>query len=175
MICIYKYAEFNGADFLRVKCRCQLVVRLKANKYYQEMFCYLSSTSTSWVSGLLDRLLVPDRFQTFNPWSRPLANSGLYSMLEVIVIVFVFVWSIICHHSRLCRTVVHDCLVDCLVRHPIAFGLTKPLVSVVDSLGLCHSIVLGLAEQMFSIGCLIVLSLSFGLLLNRSQSIGSFA
>ena len=43
VICIYKWAEFNSADFLRVKRRCQLVVRLKANKCYQELLCYLSS------------------------------------------------------------------------------------------------------------------------------------
>ena len=48
-------------------------------------------TSNSWVSGLLGRLLVPDRFQTFSPWSRPLADSGPHpipsAMLAVIVII----------------------------------------------------------------------------------------
>ena len=43
VICIYKWAKFNNADFLRVKRRCQLVVRLKANKCYQELLRYLSS------------------------------------------------------------------------------------------------------------------------------------
>ena len=31
----------NNTDFLRDKHRCQLVVRLKANKYYQELLGYL--------------------------------------------------------------------------------------------------------------------------------------
>ena len=43
VICIYQWAEFNNADFSRVKCRCQLIVKLKANKYYQELFFFLSS------------------------------------------------------------------------------------------------------------------------------------
>ena len=41
VICIYEWAEFNSADSLRIKRRCQLVVKLKANKYYQELLCYL--------------------------------------------------------------------------------------------------------------------------------------
>ena len=43
VICIYQWAEFNVTDFLRVKRRCQLVVRVKANKCYQELLRYLSS------------------------------------------------------------------------------------------------------------------------------------
>ena len=52
-------------------------------------------------------------------------------MLEVILIILVFVRSIGRHHSRLCRTVVLNRLIDCLVRRPIAFGLTEPSVSIV--------------------------------------------
>ena len=52
----------------------------------------------------------------------------------MIVIVLVFVRSIVRHHSWLCRIVVLDRSVDCLVRRPIAFGLTEPLVSIVCSL-----------------------------------------
>ena len=43
VICIYKWFELYSADFSRVKRRCQVVVRLKANKRYQELLCYLSS------------------------------------------------------------------------------------------------------------------------------------
>ena len=42
VICIYEWAKFNSADSSRVKRRCQLVVKLKANKYYQELLRYLS-------------------------------------------------------------------------------------------------------------------------------------
>ena len=49
VICIYKWAEFNGANSSRVKRRCQLIVRLKAIKCYEGLFCYLSSST----SGLL--------------------------------------------------------------------------------------------------------------------------
>ena len=43
VICIYEWAEFNDGDFLRVKCKCQLVVRLNANKCYKELLRSLSS------------------------------------------------------------------------------------------------------------------------------------
>ena len=43
VMCIYKWAKFNNADFLRVKRRCQLVVRLKAKEYYLELLSFLSS------------------------------------------------------------------------------------------------------------------------------------
>ena len=43
VICIYEWAEFNGANSSRVKRKCQLVVRLKANKCYQELLHFLSS------------------------------------------------------------------------------------------------------------------------------------
>ena len=49
VICIYEWAEFNGADSSRVKHRCQLIVRLKAIKCYEGLLCYLSSSN----SGLL--------------------------------------------------------------------------------------------------------------------------
>ena len=55
-------------------------------------------------------------------------------MLELIVIVLVFVRSIVRHYSRLCRTVVLDRLLDCSIRRLIAFGFTKPLVSILHSL-----------------------------------------
>ena len=43
VICIYKWVELYSVDFLRVKYKYQLVVKLKANKCYQELLCYLSS------------------------------------------------------------------------------------------------------------------------------------
>ena len=119
---------------LRVKCRCQLVVKLKANKCYQRLLCYLSSYINLLNIRLCGRLQAPGRFQTFSPWSRTLADFGPCLILEVIVIVLVFVWSIGRHHSWLCRTIVLDRSVDCLVKRPIAFGLTEPSVSIVRSL-----------------------------------------
>ena len=43
VIYIYEWVKFNGADSSKVKYRCQLVVRLKANKCYQKLLRYLSS------------------------------------------------------------------------------------------------------------------------------------
>ena len=119
---------------LQVKRRCQFVVRLKPNKCYQGLLCYLSSYINLLNIRLCGWLQAPGRFQTFSPWSRTLADSGPCLILEVIVIVLVFVWSIGRHHSWLCHIVVLDCLVDCSVRCPIAFGLTEPSVSIVYSL-----------------------------------------
>ena len=59
IICIQKQVELYNADSSRVKRRCQLVVRLKANKCYQELLHYLSSYINflnirlfAWVLGL---------------------------------------------------------------------------------------------------------------------------
>ena len=49
VICIYEWWSYNSADSLRVKRRCQLVVRLKAIECYKGLLCYLSSST----SGLL--------------------------------------------------------------------------------------------------------------------------
>ena len=43
VVCIYEWVELYSVDSSRVKHRCQLVVRLKVNKYYQELLCYLFS------------------------------------------------------------------------------------------------------------------------------------
>ena len=51
VIYIYKRAEFNGADFLKVKYKCQLIVRLKTIEYYKRLLCYLSFLPHT--SGLL--------------------------------------------------------------------------------------------------------------------------
>ena len=71
--------------------RCQLVIRLKANKYYQELLCSLSSyinlLNLLNLQGLCDWLLAPGRFQTCSSWSRPLTNS---KPLTVLVFVLVF-------------------------------------------------------------------------------------
>ena len=55
VICIYEWAEFNGADSSKVKRSYQLVIRLKANKCYYKLLRYLS-----YYIKLLSRLqLVP--------------------------------------------------------------------------------------------------------------------
>ena len=70
---------------------CQLVVRLKANKYYQELLCSLSSyiklLNVLNLQGLCNWLLAPGRFQTCSPWSRPLTNSKPLAGL-ILVLVF---------------------------------------------------------------------------------------
>ena len=69
----------------------QLVVRLKANKCYQELLCCLSSyinlLNLLNFQGLCSRFLDPGRFQTSSPWSRPLTNSDLKGVL-IFVLVF---------------------------------------------------------------------------------------
>ena len=44
VISIYKWTEFNSSDSLRIKRRCQLVVRLKTIKYKDNISRYLSSS-----------------------------------------------------------------------------------------------------------------------------------
>ena len=81
--------------------RCQLVVRLKVNKYYQELLCSLSSyinlLNSLNFQGLRNRLLAPGRFQTSSPWSRSLTNS---KPLAVLVLVLVFGQSFL---GKVCR------------------------------------------------------------------------
>ena len=63
-----------------LECRYQLVVRLKANKCYQELFCSLSSyinlLNLLNLQGLRGRLQASGRFQTSSPWSRPQTSGG---------------------------------------------------------------------------------------------------
>ena len=72
--------------------RCQLVVRLKVNKCYQELLCSLSSYINPLnllnLQGLRNQLQAPGRFQISSPWSRSLTNSDLKGVL-VLVLVFV--------------------------------------------------------------------------------------
>ena len=86
-----KGCKFNGADFLKVKRKCQLVVRLKANKYYHGLLCYLSSYINLLNIRLCGRLQVPGQFQTFSPWSKTYTGSRPHPMLLVIVIVCMFI------------------------------------------------------------------------------------
>ena len=83
--------SFNSTDSSRVKRRCQLVIRLKANKCYQELLCSLSSyinlLSLLNLQGLCGWLLAPGRFPTSSPWSKPLINSNLKGVL-VLVLMF---------------------------------------------------------------------------------------
>ena len=78
--------------------RCQLVVRLKANKYYQVLLCSLSSyinlLNLLNLQGLCSRLLAPDRFQISSPWSRPLTNPNLKGGACIYTCVFPIVWSV---------------------------------------------------------------------------------
>ena len=87
---------------LRVICRCQLIVRLKANKYYQELLCFLSSYINLLnflnLQDFCVQFLAPGRFQTSSPWSRPLTNSDLkgdaYTCACIQPIVWSIVWSV---------------------------------------------------------------------------------
>ena len=67
-------------DFSRVKNRCQLIARLKANKYYQKFFCYLSFYINLLNIRLCGWLQAPSRFQTFSFWFRTsikiISNTG---------------------------------------------------------------------------------------------------
>ena len=74
VICIYEWVELYTVDSLRVKRRCQLIVRLKANKCYQELLCSLSSyinlLNLLNLQGLRGWLQASSRFQTSSLWSR---------------------------------------------------------------------------------------------------------
>ena len=76
---------------LRFKRSCQLVVRLKANKYYQELLCswcsYINLLSFLNLQGLRSWLLALSRFQNPSSWSRLMTNSILK---EVLVLLLVF-------------------------------------------------------------------------------------
>ena len=84
---------------LWVKCRCQLVVSLKANKYYQELLCSLSSyinfLNLLNLQVLHGWLLAPGRFQTSSLWSRHLTNSDLKEDAYTCAHVRSIVWSIV--------------------------------------------------------------------------------
>ena len=73
--------------------------------------------------GFFGRLQASSRFQTSSLWSRTLINFEPCLMVKMIIIVFVFghLFAIIC-------------LVNCLIRRPIVFGLTEPLILVICSL-----------------------------------------
>ena len=83
--------EVITVQSLWVKRKCQLVVRLKANKCYQELLCFLSSymnlVKLLNFQGLRGRLLTTGRFQTSSPWSKLLTN---YKTLAMLVLVFMF-------------------------------------------------------------------------------------
>ena len=75
------HLQMGGVPQCRLKRKCQLVVRLKADKCYQELLCSLSSyinlLNLLNLQGLHSWLLAPGRFQTSSPWSKPLTNSDL--------------------------------------------------------------------------------------------------
>ena len=86
----------------KVKYRCQLVVKLKANKCYQKLLYFLSSfinlLNLLYLQGLRSRLLTPGRFQNSSPWSKLLTNfnlkGGAYTCACVWPIIWSIVWSI---------------------------------------------------------------------------------
>ena len=59
-----------SADSLRVKCKCQLIVRLKANKYYQKLLYYLFFNMNLLNIRFCSQLKALGRFQIFSPSSR---------------------------------------------------------------------------------------------------------
>ena len=84
---------------LKVKCRCQLVVRLKANKCYQELPCslsfYINFLNFLNLQAFCSWLQTPGRFQTSSPQSIPLVNFRPYPIPSAILAVIVIVQSII--------------------------------------------------------------------------------
>ena len=127
------------------KRRCQLVVRLKANKCYQELLCFLSSYINLQIllnlQGFRGQLLAPGRFQTSSPWSRSLTNSDFKGGVCTYTRVWPIVWSIVWS-------------VDC---NPIALKWVACFVAI--WLFLDESLNLGcLVSQWFSIICLCELS-----------------
>ena len=72
---------------LTIKHKCWLVVKLKANKNYLELLCYLSfyihllSIITSWL------FQTHTQFQVFSAWSRLLTSSKLLMVIVVIHVI----------------------------------------------------------------------------------------
>ena len=79
--------SYNGADSLRVKHRCQLVIRLKANKYYPEFLSFLS-----FYINLLNLLNL--KASAVSSWplagSRPLVSDPDLRPLAVFVLILAF-------------------------------------------------------------------------------------
>ena len=78
VICIYQWAEVKQCGFKR---RCQLVVRVKANKCYQKLLCYLSSYINLLKIRLCGRLKAFGQVQAFSPWSRTHTGSRPLAVL----------------------------------------------------------------------------------------------
>ena len=125
--------------------RCQLVVRQKANKYYQELLCSLSShinlLNVMNSQGLCSRFFGPSRFQTSSSWSKPLTNFRPHPISFVILAMIVIVWSIAFW------------LVSAFTK---AASLAKPLFSITQLVGLNWLIVGLIGWLVQSVGRLLV-------------------
>ena len=137
---------FNSTNSFRVKRRCQLLVRLKANKCYQGLLCYLSSYINFLNIRLCIRLQGPGRFQTFSLWSRTHTGS---QPLAVLVLVLIFGQLSL---SKICRD-------PTALRWVVCFIAIQPLSD--KSLDFGCSI-----RQWFSVVCLFPIACLIGL--NRS-------
>ena len=100
--------RFNSANSFRVKHRCQMVVKLKANKCYLRLLCYLFSYINFFNITLCGPLKAFGRFQTFSPWFRTHNGFRPHLTLALIIIILVFVY-----------------LIDWLIRRLIAFNFTE--------------------------------------------------
>ena len=143
-----------------VKCRCQLVVKLKANKYYQELLCFLSSyinlLNLLNLQGLRGRLQAPGRFQTSSSWSRSQTSD---------------LWQ----YSYSFSYLVNRSLVRFVATWPLSDELLALLRSDRARISRSSSVARSVNGSWLSIysafGCSIVLGLSFGLSLDYSRSI----
>ena len=98
-----------------------LVCLLLGWPFYTLLFIFLHQSPKA--KDFLSWLKAFNRFQTSSAWSRTFTNSEPCLIVEVIVIIFMF--------SHLFAIV---CLIDYLLKRPIPFGFTKPLVLVICSL-----------------------------------------
>ena len=75
-----------------------MIVRLKANEYYQELLYslsfYINLLNLLNLQGLRGWLLAPGRFQFSSPWSRLLTNSDLKGDACICARVCPIVWSV---------------------------------------------------------------------------------
>ena len=80
------HLQMSRVEQCRVKCRYRLVVKLKANKCYQKLLCYLSSYINLLNIKLCGWLQAPGRFQTFSPWSRTHIGSRPLAVLALVLV-----------------------------------------------------------------------------------------
>ena len=96
---------FNVRASLRAKYRCQLIVRPKANKCYQELLCYLSSyinlLNIRLCSGQCSSRKCYWRCNRYHPRGCPDCIAGHIALIVLTVSLIVFVFgSILCFRYR---------------------------------------------------------------------------